>query len=80
MLATGKSLELSYQAIIKNGQPSKVIIASLIASEKGLSYLQEKLPYAHIYVAALDAQLNENSYIVPGLGDAGDLCFGEKLG
>ena len=79
MLATGKSLELSYQAIIKNGTPSKVIIAALIASEEGLAYLTKILPNADIYIAALDPQLDENSYIVPGLGDAGDLCFGKKL-
>jgi uracil phosphoribosyltransferase len=79
MLATGRSLELSYQAIINNGTPNKVIIASLIASEEGLAYLTKILPHADIYIAAVDPQLDENSYIVPGLGDAGDLCFGEKL-
>ena len=79
MLATGKSVELGYQAILKNGTPKKVIIAALIASQAGLSYLSKILPNADIYVAAVDPQLNENSYIVPGLGDAGDLCFGEKL-
>ncbi len=79
MLATGKSLELGYQAILKNGTPKKVIIAALIASQAGLSYLSKILPNADIYVAAVDPQLNEISYIVPGLGDAGDLCFGEKL-
>lgn len=79
MLATGRSMYLAYQAICKHGVPEKVIIASLIASEQGLVYINRFMPKAKIITAAIDKDLNENSYIVPGLGDAGDLAYGEKL-
>lgn len=79
MMATGQSLVLTHEALLKNGQPAKLIIASLIASKEGLAYVQEKLPHAEIYIADLDNELDEHAYIVPGLGDAGDLSFGEKL-
>lgn len=80
MLATGKSLELTYSKIIaKLGKPDKLIIACVIASQDGLNYIQEKLPAAEIYVCVVDPELNDSYYIVPGLGDAGDLLFGEKL-
>lgn len=79
MLATGRSMYLAYQAICKHGVPAKVIIASLIASEQGLVYINRFMPKANIITAAIDSDLNENSYIVPGLGDAGDLAYGIKL-
>jgi len=79
MLATGRSMHLAYQAICKHGVPSKVIIVSLIASEKGLDYINQFMPNANIITAAVDSDLNINSYIVPGLGDAGDLAYGTKL-
>lgn len=79
MLATGRSMYLAYQAICKHGVPAKVIIASLIASEQGLVYINRFMPKANIITAAIDNDLNENSYIVPGLGDAGDLAYGIKL-
>jgi uracil phosphoribosyltransferase len=78
MLATGKSMVLSYEALLKKGKPSRVIVAALIAAQEGLDYITKEMPEADIYVAALDAELNEHKYIVPGLGDAGDLCFGVK--
>ncbi|MFA9213793.1 MAG: uracil phosphoribosyltransferase [Candidatus Methylacidiphilales bacterium] len=79
MLATGRSMYLAYQAICKHGVPAKVIIATLIASEQGLVYINRFMPKANIITAAIDSDLNENSYIVPGLGDAGDLAYGIKL-
>jgi len=79
MLATGRSMYLAYQAICKHGKPKNVFIASLIASEQGLSYVNRFMPNATIITAAIDKDLNENSYIVPGLGDAGDLAYGIKL-
>ncbi len=79
MLATGRSMFLAYKALLTKGKPAKVIVVSLIASEQGVSYIQQHMPEAEIFIAAVDPSLDENSYIVPGLGDAGDLSFGEKL-
>lgn len=79
MLATGKSLLKSYQALLNHGKPNQLIIASAIAAPEGLAYLQENIPEAEIFVGAVDKCLNEKYYIVPGLGDAGDLAFGLKL-
>jgi uracil phosphoribosyltransferase len=70
---------LTYKALLTKGKPKRLIIAGLIGSEQGLAYLQKNLPDASIYVADIDAELDINSYIVPGLGDAGDLAYGEKL-
>ena len=79
MLATGSSAELSYRALCTKGIPSKVILASVIASKYAVEYVAEHFPEdAILYCAAIDPQLNDHYYIVPGLGDAGDLCFGEK--
>lgn len=79
MLATGQSIDLTYQAILKRGTPKELHIVSLIASKDGVDYLKKKLPHATLWLADMDDTLNENGYIVPGLGDAGDLCFGEKI-
>lgn len=79
MLATGQSLVSTYHALLKNGTPKRLIVAGLIGSDEGLAYLQKELPQADIFLADCDAELNEHAYIVPGLGDAGDLAFGEKL-
>ncbi|NME71466.1 uracil phosphoribosyltransferase [Flammeovirga aprica] len=80
MLATGKSLLLALEGLLKNGTPKHVHIMAAIASEEGVKYIQEniKVP-ASLWMAAVDPELNSKSYIIPGLGDAGDLCFGEKL-
>lgn len=80
MLATGSSMELAYKALLTKGEPAHVHIASIIASKQALRYLQEQLPSEHttLWIAALDDELDDHSYIVPGLGDAGDLAFGEK--
>jgi len=79
MLATGRSMFLAYKALLTKGKPDKVIVVSLIASEQGVTYIQQHMPEAEIFIAAVDPSLDENSYIVPGLGDAGDLSFGEKM-
>ncbi|WP_286130423.1 uracil phosphoribosyltransferase [Solirubrum puertoriconensis] len=79
MLATGKSLALTYRAMLRFGQPRQVHIAAVIASPEGLRHVLEEIPEAHIWLAALDDHLNEHAYIVPGLGDAGDLAYGSKL-
>ncbi|MBQ2786334.1 MAG: uracil phosphoribosyltransferase [Bacteroidaceae bacterium] len=79
MLATGHSAELSLRALCTKGAPSKVVVAAVIASSRAVEYVREHFPQNTIlYCAAIDPELNEHSYIVPGLGDAGDLCFGAK--
>lgn len=81
MLATGESLILAHKAFITKGVPRRIVFASVIATEEGIARLQERFPSDHIilYTAAIDPILNERKYIVPGLGDAGDLMYGGKL-
>ena len=79
MLATGKSLALTYQAMLRFGMPREVHLAAAIASPEGVAHIQAALPQAHIWLGALDERLDEKFYIVPGLGDAGDLAFGAKI-
>jgi len=81
MLATGGSLELSYKAFLSHGTPAKLHICCAIAAQEGIDHLVRVFPDDDItlWVAAVDPQLNEEAYIVPGLGDAGDLSFGPKL-
>ncbi len=80
MLATGGSMELSYHALLTKGKPKHIHIATIIASQQSIDYCKEKFPEANttIWVAAIDPELDEHSYIVPGLGDAGDLAYGSK--
>jgi uracil phosphoribosyltransferase len=80
MLATGGSMELSYKAMLTKGTPAEVHIASIIASRKAIEHVKSAFPDANttVWCAAIDPDLNEHSYIVPGLGDAGDLAYGEK--
>lgn len=80
MLATGSSMELAYEALLTKGVPDHVHVASIISSKQALEYLQKKMPddKTTIWITALDNDLDDHSYIVPGLGDAGDLAFGEK--
>lgn len=79
MIASGKSIVLAHNAIVPaQGHPSKVFIVGLIASEEGLDYVKRQLPDANIVVGVVDKELTARSYIVPGLGDAGDLCYGSK--
>jgi uracil phosphoribosyltransferase len=79
MLATGQSMVLSYQQLVKNGKPKAVEIVSVIGSRQAVDYVREQIPDANIWIAAVDENLNDKGFIVPGLGDAGDLSFGEKL-
>lgn len=81
MLATGGSIELAVKAFLKAGTPKKMHICVAIAASEGVANLQRAFPGDDVtlWTAAIDERLNEQAYIVPGLGDAGDLCFGEKL-
>lgn len=80
MLATGKSFIRSIETILTHGTPEIIHIAAAIASPEGIKYLQERIPVPYkLWIGAVDQSLNAQSYIVPGLGDAGDLAFGEKL-
>ncbi|HCK25504.1 MAG TPA: uracil phosphoribosyltransferase [Bacteroides graminisolvens] len=80
MLATGGSMELSYQAMLTKGHPAEIHVVSVIASQKAVDYIASVFPEdkTTIWCAAIDPELNDHSYIVPGLGDAGDLAYGEK--
>lgn len=80
MLATGKSMLLVYKALLKYGTPSRIIIVSAIATTEALEFLQNELPEnTDYYLGAIDEELTTESYIVPGLGDAGDLAYGVKV-
>lgn len=80
MLATGMSMEIGYKALLSHGTPKRVILACTIGTPNAVQYLEANMPEnTLLYCAAIDPILNEHKYIVPGLGDAGDLCFGEKL-
>jgi uracil phosphoribosyltransferase len=80
MLATGQSLEAVFNKLMERGTPKEIHIAVIIAAPEGISYLKQNLPdFCHLWVASLDEKLNHKSYIVPGLGDAGDLAYGSKL-
>ncbi len=80
MLATGQSMFQCYKELLKNGTPKSVHILSIIASDEGMAFIQDKLPKATKYwIGAIDHALTAQSYIVPGIGDAGDLAFGHKL-
>lgn len=80
MLATGLSMEVGYKALLSHGTPKSVHIACLFGTPQAIEYLQANMPEdATLWCAVIDPMLNEKKYIVPGLGDAGDLCFGEKL-
>jgi len=80
MLASGQSMICAYNEILEQGKPKYIHIVSVIASKQGVAYLQEHLPDTDctIWVGAIDEELTAQSYIVPGLGDAGDLAFGSK--
>ncbi|MGE4569041.1 MAG: uracil phosphoribosyltransferase [Bacteroidales bacterium] len=80
MLASGQSLVAAFRAIIQRGDPQHVHLVSVVASREGLNYLRKRIPSENvsIWIGALDDELTVKSYIVPGLGDAGDLAYGEK--
>ncbi|MEA4982069.1 MAG: uracil phosphoribosyltransferase [Paludibacter sp.] len=81
MLATGSSMELAYGALKTKGSPAQVHVASVISSQYAIDYLKKHFQDTEIIVwtAAIDPELDAHSYIIPGLGDAGDLAFGQKL-
>ncbi len=79
MLATGRSLEKVYHALLRYGIPAQTHIAAVIASPEGLRHIQTQLPQCRLWLGAIDDHLNDHYYIVPGLGDAGDLAFGAKI-
>ncbi|ULB35243.1 MULTISPECIES: uracil phosphoribosyltransferase [Proteiniphilum] len=81
MLATGSSMELTYRALLTRGTPSHIHIVTIIASRQAIEYCLNIFPEEKttIWVAAIDPDLDESSYIVPGIGDAGDLAYGEKI-
>jgi uracil phosphoribosyltransferase len=79
MLATGSSMVMVYKALLKQGKPSNVFIVSAIAAPEAIEYIRTHLSSSvQIYVGAIDTELTAQSYIVPGLGDAGDLAYGVK--
>lgn len=81
MLATGGSLQAAIDALLMNGKPKKIHVCCVIATPEGVEAVKSALPEdATIWCAAIDEGLNAQKYIVPGFGDCGDLCFGEKLG
>jgi len=80
MLATGKTLENVMDALRKHGTPKQIHIISVIGSRSGVAYIKKYFPKnTHLWIAAIDETLSNRGYIVPGLGDAGDLSFGIKL-
>lgn len=81
MLATGASMELSYRALLTKGTPARIHVASVIASQAAVDYVKKTFPEdkTTLWIGAVDPEINSHSYIVPGLGDAGDLAFGTKL-
>jgi len=79
MLATGSSMVVCINELLKHGEPSEIHVAVAIASRFGIEQLQSVHPKVQIWAAAIDDELTAKSYIVPGLGDAGDLAFGAKI-
>ncbi len=80
MLATGSSMELSYRALLTKGNPAHIHVASVIASQAAVDFIKSAFPEEKttLWMGAIDPEINEHSYIVPGLGDAGDLAYGIK--
>ena len=80
MLATGLSMEVAYKAMLTHGTPKCVHLACLFGTPQAIEHLSKTMPpETTLWCAVIDPVLNEKKYIVPGIGDAGDLCFGEKL-
>jgi len=80
MLATGNSLVAVYDALQKHGTPKEIHLACVIGAKEGIDFIQNYFPKnTHLWIAAVDDTLNDKGYIIPGLGDAGDLAFGKKL-
>ncbi|MDZ4148553.1 MAG: uracil phosphoribosyltransferase [Flavobacteriaceae bacterium] len=80
MLATGKTLENTFEILKKHGMPGQIHIVAVIGSVEGVAYIKDKFPEnTHLWIATIDEKLNSRGYIIPGLGDAGDLAYGTKL-
>lgn len=80
MLATGGSFVSVFKALMKMGTPKEIHLVSVIGAQPGIDYIKDHFPEdTKLWIATVDKQLNEKGYIIPGLGDAGDLAFGEKL-
>ena len=79
MLATGSSMVLAYKALLERGKPRDIHVVTVIASEQGIRFVQQNLPAeTTVWAGAIDNELTSRAYIVPGLGDAGDLAYGDK--
>ena len=81
MLASGASMEIAYKALIERGKPKHTHIVTIIASNQGINYVKKHIPMKDVTIWAgdVDDELTVKSYIVPGLGDAGDLAYGSKI-
>jgi len=80
MLATGQSLVSTFEALQKFGAPKQIHLLSIIGAQDGVHFIANKFPEnTHLWIADIDAKLNDKGYIIPGLGDAGDLAYGNKL-
>jgi uracil phosphoribosyltransferase len=79
MLATGKSAVKAFKSLLQYGNPSQIHLVAAIASMEGIKHVQEQLPLCKLWFGTVDDTLNHKAYIVPGLGDAGDLAFGAKI-
>ena len=80
MLATGRTLENVLKGLENHGTPKQIHIISVIGSQEGVNHVEAIFPKnTHLWIAAIDEKLNAKGYIIPGLGDAGDLAYGEKL-
>ena len=80
MLATGQSIVAVFNKLMETATPKEIHIAVVIAAPEGITHLQEQLPnHCHLWIASIDEKLNGEKYIMPGLGDAGDLSYGDKL-
>lgn len=80
MLATGRSFVNVYKALENMGEPKDIHLVAVIGAEEGIKLLEQEFPEnTHLWIATIDPSLNDRGYIVPGLGDAGDLCYGSKM-
>ena len=80
MLATGQSMVATYEALKPFGKPKEVHLVSVIGAQEGVDYVDSSFTEkTNLWIAAIDKNLNDKGYIIPGLGDAGDLAFGDKL-
>lgn len=80
MLATGRSFVNVYKALEKMGKPKEIHLVAVIGAEEGIQLLEQEFPEnTHLWIATIDPNLDDRGYIIPGLGDAGDLCYGNKM-